>query len=487
MIPQGGMMVERPSAVRFQGPAFVIVAAILIFVSFAPKAFAVVFGVLVGLPLAGYLVFKLIDGSADSIVLSWVGLFPLGYYFLVFPREHAVVTFDRVAVLMMAVAMAFCPRTKFTAVPHDLRKSALAWIGFLLAAFVSLVNVGDILTPTRVWVDAFLLPAVFAWYVIACFPVRMYLRALHVLACVAAIYSAAIGVAEVALGTDLLPLPGAGETFAGAQDVLVLRVNGPYLSNNSFGLIGLISFCLIWFLRSAIAERMPRWQKALNALGIIAALTSAILPLFRSVFLTIALILVLDLFRKMSFRQRAVRLGVLGLMAASVLVLMLSVPELFQERVSDSGNISARLAQQKQNLRLFLDHPVFGVGLYNFNATATTTAKAQVSYNGVTALDYPHSNIGAVLAETGLAGFAPYVASSILLVIAFWRLRRNAKADGRLAWMFFLYIFLSYWISGLALTSGYYSDLNLWSMFSIAILYKYVLTGQPEIAAFSKV
>lgn len=474
-------MVEKPSAVPRQGLAFGILAVVIIAAAFAPIQLLVGIGILVAIPVAGYFALQAIDGNADMFTLVWACLFPLGYYFLSFPHEQSIVTFDRVTALMMAVALAFCPQSGVGVIPNDLRKSALAWIGFLAVALVSVLSIGNVLTPGRVWLDAFLLPAIVAWYVIACFPVRRYLRVLHVLACVAAVYSAAIGAAEVALGTDLLPLPGAGDTFAGAQDVLVLRVNGPFLSNNSFGLIGLVSFCLIWFLRSAIAQAMPRWQKALNALGVTAALIAAMLPLFRSIFATVALIFFVDLFRRMSLRQRAIRLGILGLMMAGVLALMLSVPELFQERVSDSGNISARIAQQKQNFQLFLDHPIVGVGFANFVPAAAKSQSANVAFDDVIALGSPHSNLGAVLAETGLAGFLPYAFSNVLLIIAFWKLRQSSKVEGRLAWTFFMYVFLSYWVSGLALTSGYYSDLNLWFMFSVAVIYKYA-TSAPGVS-----
>src|SRR5262249_5678508 len=291
MLPRDGTMVEKPSAVRHRGLAYAMVASILAAAAFMPGLLLLGAGMLVVLSVAGYFVFHAIDGDADVMALLWVVLFPLGYYFLKFPREQAVLTFDRVAVLIMAVALVFCPRAAATVISKDMRKAALAWFAFLAAALLSLVNVPDRLFPMRVWIDAFLFPAVLAWYVIPCFPVRKYLRVLHVLACVAAIYSAAIGVAELALGTDLLPLTGAGDTFAGYQDVLVLRVNGPYLSNNSFGLINLVSFCLIWFLRSAIGDKMPQWQKALNACGIVAAFAAAVLPLFRSIFITIGLIL----------------------------------------------------------------------------------------------------------------------------------------------------------------------------------------------------
>ena len=59
---------------------------------------------------------------------------------------------------------------------------------------------------------------------------------------------------------------------------------------------------------------------------------------------------------------------------------------------------------------------------------------------------------------------------------AFWRLRKQSNRNAQLAWTYFLYIFLGYWIIGMTLESGYEGDINLWFIFSIAVLYKYSLT-----------
>jgi O-antigen ligase len=80
------------------------------------------------------------------------------------------------------------------------------------------------------------------------------------------------------------------------------------------------------------------------------------------------------------------------------------------------------------------------------------------------------------LAETGILGFIPYVTVQVLLVSAFWTLRKRDTRDSRLAWTFFLYIFLSYWINGMTLACGYDSDLNLWLVLAISVIYKYAIS-----------
>ena len=96
-------------------------------------------------------------------------------------------------------------------------------------------------------------------------------------------------------------------------------------------------------------------------------------------------------------------------------------------------------------------------------------------YDGIQSVDRPHNTLGAILAETGVLGFVPYVTAQVALFLAFWQLRRRRSQNAQ-AWTYFLYIFLGYWINNMTLASGYTSDLNLWFIFSIALLYKFSTT-----------
>src|SRR5215467_1493335 len=102
MLPRDGTMVQKPSAVTHQGFAFAILAVIFAACAFAPTLLLFGGAALVAMLVAGYFVFQALDGNADTLTLVWVGIFPLGYYFLSIPREKPIVTLDRVAVSMMA-------------------------------------------------------------------------------------------------------------------------------------------------------------------------------------------------------------------------------------------------------------------------------------------------------------------------------------------------------------------------------------------------
>jgi len=227
-------------------------------------------------------------------------------------------------------------------------------------------------------------------------------------------------------------------------------------------------------------QPLPRWQRVLHGFGVTAALLQAMMPLFRSIFISIIVIFGLDLFRRMKNSQKVLRIGVLAVICAGTLIARIYMPELFEERVSGAANVYARIAQQQQNLQLFFDNPVIGVGLTNFYQATARKPALSISYGETSSLDSPHSNVGAVLAETGTVGFIPYALSQCLLVAAFWKLRVAARHSGKLVWISFIVIFLSYWISGLTLTSGYYSDLNLWFIFSLAVIYKYGMSPKAD-------
>jgi O-antigen ligase len=146
--------------------------------------------------------------------------------------------------------------------------------------------------------------------------------------------------------------------------------------------------------------------------------------------------------------------------------------------MSNAENVNARFAQQLQNADMFLANPVLGVGIGNFpNAVPKFTRYSRLNPYGIEPLDAPHNNWMAILVEAGLLGLLPYVGAQAMLVAAFWR-ARSAGPAGKLASEHFLYVLLAYGVSGMTLTSGHYADLNMWFMFTVAVLYKYMLEQQ---------
>jgi O-antigen ligase len=187
-------------------------------------------------------------------------------------------------------------------------------------------------------------------------------------------------------------------------------------------------------------------------------------------------------------KKAAARFVILTLFVAAttgVLWVKVNAPELYEDRISDASNFYARVAQQKQTWRLFLAKPINGVGLGNYPSAAA--ALGDTSFRGVYSVGSAHNTLGNIFAETGLTGLIPFVLSQIFLCRAFWNLRKRGLPRAALAARFFLYVFLGYWISGLMLTSGYYSDLNFWFVFVIAVLYRVALDADAEDRAVSDI
>ena len=429
------------------------------------------------------LLVAVLRGRGEVVVLFWVLTFPLGYYFLSFPKEGALFTLDRFFVGTLLVTACFVSRRNFPRLPQALRRSGAYWAVFLLFAGLGIPRVATPLSSLRIWLDALLLPALLAWYIVLHFDVRRCLSTLHAVTCLMSMYVAAIGFMEVIIQRDLLPLPGGGVIVAGdSTDItadFLVRPNGPFGASNSFAMVGIVSFFFLLFLRRALAGQMPTWQRVLHRIGVSAALLDALLPLFRSVLVSFVIVLLVDIFYQSGWR-RTLRLVTIGSMCLGFLSIRILLPSVFEERTG-SATWQARLAQQKQTLALFLDHPINGVGLSNVNAMLDND-KYTTYYEDAEALGSAHNNLGAILSETGLTGLVPFVVSQALIVLAFWKTYQVNSYESRLAWKTFLFLFMAFSINGMSLTIIYSGDANMWYMCVIAVIYKFALTSPDHIA-----
>ncbi|HKW17143.1 MAG TPA: O-antigen ligase family protein [Terriglobales bacterium] len=433
-----------------------------------------------------------LTGRKHLLVVGWVATFPLGYYWFSFPKEHSLITLDRVLIVLLLGALAFSEHQQAWQIPSELNRAGLAWAIFLAFSAATIPRSITLLGTFRMWMDAFLLPAILAWYIIRYVDIRRYLPALHIVASIMTIYVAGIGVAEVFLQRDLLPLPEGGVIVAGdyasAPDDLAaqifIRPNGPFSTVNSFAMVGVVSLFFLSFLRQALSDRIPAWQSLLHHIAIAAAIAQSLMPLFKSVLASFLLILIIDAFCQRGWR-RGLRIALMFGSGLLVALLAFALPAVFTER-ADPITFYARLAQEKQTFDMFLSHPLNGVGLNNFHPVAEKTALTY--YDNEEALDYPHNNLGAVLAETGILGLLPFVASQVFLFSAFRKICHLGTQESKLVWKTFLFIFLAFWINGMALTIVYFQDSNLWYMFVLAVLYKFASTvpGRPLTHQMSK-
>jgi O-antigen ligase len=420
-------------------------------------------------------------GRLEGILLWWAAVFPLGYYFLSFPREQSLVNLDRVVVLLAFMGLFLTKPKALTETPAGLRRAALACLAFVAITCIMLTNSPSPLNAARVLFDGFLVPILLGWCVIAKFDVRGRLPAIHTAICISSIVSAAIAAAEIIAGQDLLPIGPPAAAYGG-----IVRPNGPFESNDALALIGAVSFFFLLFLRTTLGPALSAGRKMLHAVGLAAALGMALMPMFRSVALTLLLVLIIDTFWEQRRSRRALRVVLMLASAGAIFLLPILAPDVFEDR-SSSQNAYSRIAEYEQSLRVFVEHPVLGVGFQNFNRYVTGEPRFVAAYRGAYSVDWPHSNLAQVLTETGILGFVPYILASVFLFRQMWQLRQGS-GSGRLVSKYFVYMFLSYWITGLTEGSGY-SPLNLWYVFAIAVSCKYVLTDpvrmQPSKAVVS--
>lgn len=416
-------------------------------------------------------------GRLEGILLWWASVFPLGYYFLSFPRGQSIVTLDRAVILFAFIGLLLAKPSTLTAVPKGLRQAALACLIFFAVACTGLRNSPSALNALRILFDSFLLPVALGWCVIARFDVRARLPTIHTAVCISSIISATVAAAEIVTGQDLLPLGNAAMAYRG-----IVRPNGPFESNDSLALIGAVSFFFLLFLRRALGSELSASRRILHSIGVAAALGMSLMPMFRSVAITLMLALIIDTLWEKRTSRRVWRVGLVLASAGAIFILPLFAPSVFEDR-SSGENGYARVAEYKQSLAVFMEHPVLGIGFQNFNRFVTGEPRYLTSYRGVTSVDWPHSNLSQILTETGLLGFAPYMMAHVLL---FQKMRQLSQlfSSGHLVWKYFVYMFLTYWITGLTEGSGY-SPLNLWYVFAISVFCKYVLTesSMPSLEA----
>jgi O-antigen ligase len=169
-----------------------------------------------------------------------------------------------------------------------------------------------------------------------------------------------------------------------------------------------------------------------------------------------------------------------ALAATMIVVLLLAVallasPSAIGKRLLKSKNVYSRLVTWEVGMRIASIQPLFGVGLTNYDyyfrdqydeeaASLETELSTRVARG-------PHSNPIWILSELGIAGLLLYLAANFFLLRSGWRAFRHAgDRHARLAAGCFLGLLLAYWIPGLALASGEYSDLNLYAFFLLGLL-----------------
>lgn len=428
--------------------------------------------------------------AIEAALLAWFVSTPLLSFYLRYPLDRSVITYNRVVFGLMVVMMVLEWRREFeTSVTFEasasmppaflsLSKFETAWALLSLIALASaLAKSNNLAFATRIAIDSFWLP-LFAFHLARRrFDLRTGGRSL-VLGCIAlALFLFTTGVFEMATGVDLFQYKGAELVREGER-----RVNGPFAADSSFAIICLILFLFLQAAPRLIRVRFDRAGKLVYACATAAAALGSLLSMFRAVAFALAVCWIAE--RRFSRRglkgtdlrrllSAAALIAVILIVLGGLLTTML--PPQSGNRLANPRTAFGRLATWQAAAEIALENPAFGVGLANYadyyDASHYYSDEPPEEILETKAVDSPHSNVLWIASELGLPALALYIAANIFLFLMGWRaLKRAGGSRDRTTAACFLAVLGAYWIPGLTLASGYYSDLNLYFLFLLGAL-----------------
>ena len=423
--------------------------------------------------------------SVDTLLIWWFATTPFASFYVRFPTERSIVTYNRIG-LALIVFVLFLRWRETASAGNELTthfpvsKFEVAWALLATLALASAVtNSGNITYAARLALDTFALPLVAFHFARNHFDLERAGKQLSLASMALALFLFVTGAFEFVTGIDLFAFKGAEIIREGER-----RVNGPFATDSSFAIICLLLFVFLLAAPRIFRLRFDRVGKLVYASSLVAAAFGALLPLFRAV--GIALIVCWFVVRwnsrSLIRRSASIRKRYLAAAAATVVILIALggaivalVPSITGGRLTDPRTAFGRLATWQAAAEITLDNPVFGAGLGNyaeyFDATHYYANEAPEEVLETRAVDSPHSNLLWISSELGLTGLALYIAANIYLLVMGWRAFKNADdLRKRFTASCFLALIFAYWIPGLTLASGYYSDLNLFFFFLIGAL-----------------
>lgn len=432
--------------------------------------------------------------TIEKLLLIWFATTPLASFYLRYPLDRSIITYDRLLFFLIALLVlnetrsifvdrSFPERTTTEAAPFSLTKFEIAWSLLSLCALASALAYSNNLPyALRIAVDAFWLPLIAFFFSRRYFSLRNSGRIL-VLGCVAiAIFLFAAGLFELSTGVDLFQYKGAELIREGER-----RVNGPFASDSSFAIICLLLFLFLQAAPRLIGMRFDRSGKLIYLIATVCSGVGALLSAFRVVAFALLFCWMFQLWlehratgrlfwKSAAFRRHlplAFAVGVVVILLGAWLALR-ATPAL-GTRLTDPRSGFGRLATWQAAAEITLENPALGVGLTNYadyyDQSHYYSDEAPEEVLETKAVNSPHSNLLWISSELGLPGLALYTAANLFLFLTGWRAFRGSTGKQQsVASSCYLALVVAYWLSGVTLASGYYSDLNLYFLFLLGAL-----------------
>lgn len=436
--------------------------------------------------------------SVEGLLIFWFVASPVASFYLRFPVDKSIVTFNRgvvalAVVMLMAKAWASrvhvnqSSRVAFTATKFEIAWAIVAVMALVNTAFLS----NDFTYALKLAVDTFGLPLVIFHLARYHFDARGRAGLLLLAAAALAWYLFATGAYEFLTGANLFQYKGSELVREGER-----RVNGPFAADSSYALVCLFVFVLLQAAPALFRLKLDQAARFFVTGALFAAAAAALLPMFRSAaFALVACWLIVRFAARRNdtktTRNRDARRRIATSLLALILLAVIGGAALLllssNKRLADPRNVIGRLATWESAALITADHPLLGVGLANyawaFDQRYFWSDQEADELLETAALDSPHSNLLWVASEMGVIAFLIYVVANAYLFLLGWRAwRRAPDPRARVAAAAFIALFVAYWLPGLTLASGYYSDANLYFFFLMGLLSnESLLRSKPEL------
>jgi hypothetical protein len=407
-----------------------------------------------------------VRGQFHYVAVVWVAVYPYCYYFFSYYVKRSIFTVDRALIVLLAIEMFVVSRKAIMApLTRDICISAYFWALYLLVCCFSLMGhtLSEVLPSCRIMVDGMLLPPVVGLYAVRYFPLRNGLQKLHLGTCILGLGLCISGLIELTTGMDLFPY-GAEPLFT---DTHIRRADGPFEQHVVLCMVAILTFFFLLYLRRLMPDKISPWRTILHKAAAVAALGAALLPLDRGLVIALVPIGIIDCCSRQRLLPRRLWAAFFGIILLTVVTAKWMDPRLYEERVSRPDNFYQRLAQDQETLRVVSAYPFFGVGFGLYHDVAAQDPLFMATWNGIESMNLPHNALMTVLSEDGIVGLLFYVLAQVFFVRAMWRIRK-AHPPG---WLAFLYCFLSYVLIGLDFGTVYFSDINLFFVFILGIIF----------------
>lgn len=209
------------------------------------------------------------------------------------------------------------------------------------------------------------------------------------------------------------------------------RAQGPADSPSEFGLVVLTGGLLA--LTGLVYERRRGKQLIYLVVLALAAVAVAV-TLRRSVYAS-ALLALLAMLAVGGRMRKVVVFGLIaGVVCGTIFWGTFSSSKIFKVRMKEIRPVYSRAVMYATSWEMFKEHPVFGVGIFNFRQTRLkylTGYKDILAYYG-RSVDTNHNNYLRILTEGGLVSLLPYLAMLVLMFTVSLRAYRRTTDEGLL-------------------------------------------------------